>query len=572
MKPEKEAAEAAPNISGKKQKRRRRRRRGISPLMLRIMAVNFVALAMLLGGVLYLDEFRNSLIEARAQELVIQGEIIAGAIGEAATGNAEMAEINMTLARGILARLVVPAEIRGRLFSLEGKMLTDSRTLAVSNTVQSARLRSASFLEDFMGWLQEGLNHLIASFRHKRDLPMYREELEQHADDYEEIVRALNGEAGSRLRATTEQNRLIITVAVPVQRFRRVLGALLLSTDTSEIDGLVARERMVIVKIFGVTLVITLLLSIFLASTIVRPIRRLAAAADKVRMGQGRSAQIPDFTSRRDEIGDLSASLSDMTQALYLQIDAVASFAADVSHEMKNPLSSLRSAVESLGRTKDPVSREKLLAIILDDVKRLDRLISDISDASRLDAELSRAKMETVDLTRMLVTLADMYTTTRKPESPLLRLVLPVSKKADDGDEGPEQITVRGIDGPLGQVVRNLMDNAASFSRPDDEIVISLVPDPNEVRILVEDQGPGIPNDKLNDIFERFYSERPTTEAFGKHSGLGLNICRQIVKAHKGQIFAENIYADDKPDDEGRSDEKSGRKILGARFTVILPR
>lgn len=533
-------------------RRRRRRARRVSPLMLRIMAVNVVALAMLVAGVLYLDQFRSSLVNARLEELNIQAEIIAGAIGEAATGHGETAEIDLALAKQILARLVVPAEIRGRLFGMDGNMLADSRNLAVSHSIRVSKLPSITPTARTLAWVQERVNAVIGLVRHKRDLPVYREKLRQRARDYPEVRQALTGVPKTMIRASAEQKSLVITAAVPVQRFKRVLGVLMLSADTAEIDRLVSRERLLIVKIFGVTLVITIMLSVFLAGTIVRPIRRLAAAADKVRTGEGRGTEIPDFSSRGDEIGDLSVALGEMMRALYLQMDAVAAFAADVSHEMKNPLSSLRSAVESAERAKDPAVQARLMAIIQDDVKRLDRLISDISDASRLDAEMSRTKMEPVDLTILLSAVAEVYETTQKPGAPTLKLVLPVEF---DGDPSkPLPIVVRGVGGRLGQVIRNLVDNAVSFSPPGGEVTITLTKSGAFAQIVVEDQGPGIPPDKLEDIFQRFYSERPAGEAFGKHSGLGLNISRQIVKAHGGEIYAENR-----------------KSASGARFVVRLP-
>lgn len=534
-------------------RRRRRRTRRISPLMLRIMAVNVVALAMLVAGVLYLDQFRSSLVNARLEELNIQAEIIAGAIGEAATGHGETAEIDLALAKQILARLVVPAEIRGRLFGTDGSMLADSRNLAGHHSIRVSKLPPVTPMARTLTWAQEKANAIIGLVRHKRDLPVYREKFHQRARDYPEVRQALTGVPRTIIWASAEQTNLIVTAAVPVQRFKRVLGALMLSTDTAEIDKLVSRERLLIVKIFGVTLIITIMLSIFLAGTIVRPIRRLAAAADKVRTGEGRSAEIPDFSGRGDEIGDLSVALGEMMRALYLQMDAVAAFAADVSHEMKNPLSSLRSAVESAERAKDPAVQAKLMAIIQDDVKRLDRLISDISDASRLDAEMSRTKMEPVDLTILLSAVAEVYEATHKPGAPILKLVLPVEF---DGDPSkPLPVVVRGVGSRLGQVIRNLVDNAVSFSPPDGEVTITLTKSGAFALIVVEDQGPGIPPDKLEDIFQRFYSERPAGEAFGKHSGLGLNISRQIVKAHGGEIYAENR----KPASNG------------ARFVVRLP-
>ncbi|GAB4144714.1 MAG: hypothetical protein Tsb0016_14340 [Sphingomonadales bacterium] len=300
-------------------------------------------------------------------------------------------------------------------------------------------------------------------------------------------------------------------------------------------------------KVFGVSLAVTLMLSLFLAGTIARPIRRLAAAADRIRGGMGRQVRLPDYTRRGDEIGDLTRSFADMTQALYRQIDAVESFAADVAHEIKNPLSSLRSAVETVERSADPEIQKKLLGIIKDDVRRLDRLISDISDASRLDAELSRGKMDEVDLPVLLATLVDIYRSTGRGDGADIRF----------DNQASASLCVAGIEGRLGQVVRNILENALSFSRAGGAITIGLRQSGRQAVISIDDEGPGLPQQNVEDIFKRFYSERPADEAFGTHSGLGLSISKQIVEAHGGTIRAENRVEDG--------------NVKGARFIIELP-
>jgi two-component system sensor histidine kinase ChvG len=345
--------------------------------------------------------------------------------------------------------------------------------------------------------------------------------------------------------------RLMISVAVPVQRYRQVLGALMLSSDDTGIEVALRDVRIDILNVFLVVLSATVLLSLYLASTIARPVRRLAEAADQVRRGQGRKAQIPDLSSRGDEIGDLSAALKDMTAALWDRMDAIERFAADVAHEIKNPLSSLRSAVETIARVEDPMQQKKLMSILLDDVKRLDRLISDISDASRLDAELSRAELEPVAIGRMLETLIEIQRTAQ-PDGATFDLDL-------QGDA--DALVVMGIEGRLVQVFRNLLSNAVSFSPPGGNIRIRCGREADAVIVAVEDQGPGIPDAKLEAIFDRFYTQRPPGEKFGTHSGLGLSISRQIVEAHGGRIWAENLRDPAAP--LGGS--------LGARFTVRLP-
>jgi two-component system sensor histidine kinase ChvG len=356
---------------------------------------------------------------------------------------------------------------------------------------------------------------------------------------------ALVGESPGRARVD-RQGGLVLSVAVPVQRYRQVLGALMLSKGGSDIESAVADRRADILVIFAVALAVTILLSFYLAGTIARPIRRLAEAADRVRRAKGWQARIPNFTRRGDEIGDLSGALIEMTEALWRRLDAIERFAADVAHEIKNPLTSVRSAVETVARIDDPVQQKKLMAIILDDVQRLDRLISDISDASRLDTELARANTEPVDIARLLAALAEVYGTA--DDHPDFDVDVP-----EDGD-----IIVPGIEARLGQVFRNLIANAVSFSPPDGRIRLGAWKDKGRAVVTVEDQGSGIPENKLNSIFDRFYTERPKGEKFGTHSGLGLSISRQIVEAHGGEITAEN-----------RRDH-SGR-ICGARFVVRLP-
>ena len=379
------------------------------------------------------------------------------------------------------------------------------------------------------------------------DLPLYQESAIQRAHDYHEVERALAGENAGAVRSD-EGERLVLSAAVPVQRYRKVQGALMLSKGGADINAAVYGRRLEIVVVFAAALAVTVLLSFYLAGTMAGPIRRLAEAADLVRYGKGRHYQIPDFTRRDDEIGDLSGALREMTEALWVRLDAIEGFAADVAHEIKNPLTSLRSAVETVARIEDPEQQKKLMTIILDDVQRLDRLISDISDASRLDAELSRAESETVDLGQLLDALVEAQRATATVNGPHYELSVP-----------PHQdLTVSGIEGRLGQVFRNLFNNAISFSPPGGTIRLAVNREKSWLLVTISDQGPGLPEDRVEAIFDRFYSERPRGEKFGTHSGLGLSISRQIVEAHGGTIRAEN-----RRDDQGQ--------IAGASFTVSLP-
>lgn len=523
-----------------------------SPLMRRILAVNMIALGILGGGILYLNQFRESLIERRIEDLRVEAQIIAGALGESASLGPESRTIEFVPARQIIDRLVGPTKTRARLFAPGGQLILDSRYLDPSRSILVLPLPAPDEPEPWHVRVGHWVNDFLNAFSAERNLPPYVERPRQQAADYPEVVSALKGETEVRRRAL-EEGITIITAAAPVQRFRRVLGALMLSTDTREIQAIVNEERLTILKIFGISLAITLLLSIFLAGTIARPIHRLASAADEVKKGIGRADSLKRFSGRRDEVGALSRSLSEMTEALHRQINAVESFAADVAHEMKNPLSSLRSAVETLQRTSDKEVRRKLLRIIDEDVRRLDRLITDISDASKLDAELSRSQMEEVDFGELVKAIAETYSATRKAGRAEITFNPPK----------PGRIVIRGIEGRLGQVVYNLLDNALSFTPASGKIQISLAKKKGYAELVVDDNGPGLALGAEEKIFSRFYSERPKKEAFGTHSGLGLSISRQIVEAHGGTIRAENRLE--------KSKKKDKPKVLGARFVVRLP-
>ena len=525
--------------------------RPISPLTRRIIAVNVLPVALLAVGFLYLGKFESSLIGQQIESLRTQGEIFAAALSEGAVlDSTDEGEILLPdLARQMMRRLVEPTRTRARLFDIGGKQIADSRLLrGPGDAVQVTELPPIEhkgpmvrLTDRIYDWVAE----LVPS-RHKH--PPYREGATGTAEDYGEAVRALRGESASAVRSDPQSGGLVISVAVPVQRYKQVLGAVMLSSGNGEIEEELRTVRLELLRIFGVALLVTVLLSLYLAGTIARPIRRLAGAAQRAR-GRGARVEIPDFTGRGDEIGELSGSLREMTDALWDRMSAIESFAADVAHEIKNPLSSLRSAVETAARIEDPSKRRRLMVIIQDDVERLDRLISDISDASRLDAELSRLEMAPIDIAAMLHALAEMHEATQAEGAPRLTL--------DIADRG-RALIVPGTESRLSQVFVNVIANAASFSPPDGEIRIRAGADGRAVMVSVEDQGPGIPEDKLTAIFDRFYTERPAGEKFGTHSGLGLSISKQIVEAHRGRIWAEN-----------RTDATGA--VCGARFLIRLP-
>jgi two-component system, OmpR family, sensor histidine kinase ChvG len=523
----------------------------VSPLTRRILAVNVLALALLAGGFLYLGKYQASLIGQQIEALKTQGEVFAAALGEGAVlDSVDEGEILLPdLARQMMRRLVAPTRTRARLFDVKGDIIADSRVLrGPGDTVQVLELEESDRDGRILHIADQIYNWIVSLLPRHTRYQVYRESASPRAEDYAEVMRALRGETGSAIRSDPASGGLVFSVAIPIQRYKQVLGAVMLSTGSGEIEEELRTVRLELLRIFGVALLVTVALSFYLASTIARPIRRLAAAAERTR-GRRARVEIPDFTRRGDEIGDLSGSLREMTDALWQRMSAIERFAADVAHEIKNPLSSLRSAVETATRIEDLANQRRLMAIILDDVERLDRLITDISDASRLDAELGRLELAPIDVAAMLQALLDVDEATRTTDSP--RLVLAISNT----DRG---LVVPGIETRLSQVFRNVIGNAVSFSPPLGTIRLMARHDGRAVVVTVEDDGPGIPADKLTAIFDRFYTERPLGEKFGTHSGLGLSISKQIVEAHRGMIWAEN-----------RKDATGA--TLGARFCIRLP-
>ncbi len=549
-----------------------------SSLTRRILVLNLAGLAVLVSGILYLNQFREGLIDARVESLMTQGEIIAGAIAASATLDTNSLTIDpeklLELQAGqsitpssdsidaleypidpekiapVLQRLISPTRTRARLFDRDANLMLDSRHLYAGGQILKYELppiveEDASYWEQITAW--------ISGLFRRNDLPIDKEIPGGNGTVFPEVMTALGGSSATIVRMS-EQGEMVVSVAVPVQRFRAVLGVLLLSTQGGDIDRIVQGERGAIFRVFGIASLVTALLSLLLASTIANPLRRLSAAAVRVRRGVKVREEIPDFSERQDEIGNLSVALRDMTNALYARIDAIESFAADVSHELKNPLTSLRSAVETLPLAKNENSQKRLMDVIQHDVRRLDRLITDISDASRLDAELARDDAKRVDVGTLLEGLVSAAREVRRNQG--IAIELKVAKLTG----GAKGYYVTGHDLRLGQVVTNLIENARSFvPEKNGKVQISLSQMGKQVSIVVEDNGPGIQAEKIDRIFERFYTDRPPTEAFGQNSGLGLSISRQIIQAHGGTIMAENIV-----------DAKSGA-VSGARFMVLLP-
>jgi two-component system sensor histidine kinase ChvG len=547
-----------------------------SSLTRRIVFLNLTGLVALVIGVLYLTQFRAGLIDARAQSLQVQGEIIAGAIAASATVETDSITIDperlLELQAGesygpsdealsgiefpinpervapVLRRLVSPTKTRARIYDRDGVLILDSRNLYGRGDVLRFDLPPPT--AEKPGIMERAFTAVRRWFG-RGDLPLYKELGPENGKGYPEVQHALNG-MPTRMVRVNDRGEVIVSVAVPVQRFRAVRGALMLSTQGADIDDMVQAERLAIVKVFLVAASVMVVLSMLLAGTIAGPVRRLADGAERVRRRIRTRVEIPDFTRRGDEIGHLSGALRDMTNALYSRIEAIESFAADVAHELRNPLTSLRSAVETLPLAKSDDSRRRLLEVIGHDVKRLDRLISDISDASRLDAELQRQEVSSIDLPNLLkalVTGANEITSETK-----------VTLAFEGG--APAAFRIPGHDSRLGQVVSNLIDNARSFSPPGGSVRVTCRRLKSEIEITVDDDGPGVRPDALEKIFERFYTDRPE-QGFGQNSGLGLSISKQIVEAHGGRLWAENRSVS-----LGAGLEP---KVLGARFVVRLP-
>lgn len=566
-----------------------------SPLMRRIFLLNTLPLVILAVTLLFLNDFQNSLLETDVNALREQAHIYAAALGESAVmrdpsrnplPGAEFM-LDGARARPLLLHLTEPSpNVRARLVGPDGTIVADSMQEAALHAQgrvrHTADARSASRL-DAAGrrdstaqmdaaeltppvhggpgsWEPPRNNSLEIAYEWLLSLlPLSSREgivTLDSADAPPPDPRAAgprrDAEAAPYIRRT-RNHQLVITVAEPVIHDGHTVGVIQLTRQAQEVDRSLFAVRSSILSLFLVAMAVTVLLSWYLSLTIARPLLRLAVASHDMRDESGRSDTVPEaLLARRDEIGVLARALRGSVLALWARMDAIERFAADVSHEIKNPLSSIRSAIETLPRIESRERQGRLLGIISSDVKRLDRLITDIADASRIDAELSRARPEPVSVETLLSILAEMHQTTRKPEDPILRLV-------DESENAQPPLRVLAVEDRLVQVLRNLIGNAISFSPPRGSIALRCSGHGNQVEITVSDEGPGIPDGKLEDIFDRFYSERPNTENFGQHSGLGLAISRQIVEALHGALYAEN-----------RRD--AAGNILGARFVIVLPR
>ena len=540
----------------KPQSRRREKRRGprrsvlTSRLTRAIFLSNLIGLLVLALGSLAMNRFEEGIIEAKVDTLRSSSATISSLMAESATGYGLAAKLDVDVAKSILREVSLPPAWRVRLFDGSGLLLVDSAQL--DDEIAVSMLDPIIEEQEPPTW-QEELEAQSRAFIQNmlHDLPWRAKRRDRLRWDLKgDVKTALDGDIVSGQRYNDE-DALIVTVAQPVRRVQQVLGVV--SFESDDVDSIVNAERRALVPFIGLALVATLFSSLALTLFIALPMRRLSRAAEKVtRSSQNRDA-IPDLSRRHDEIGDLSVVLNEMTQGLYRRVDDIANFAGDVAHEIKNPLTSLRSASDTLRGARTKEQREKLIDIIQNDVARMDRLISDISKASKVDANLAKETAETVDVAIILNNLAQFYAQSQTHAQVLF--------SPDPTVKLP--LLVRAFESPFAQVFRNLIDNALTFSPADGKVILRAsereYDGRSEVVLTVEDEGPGIPEDNLETIFDRFYTERPKGSEFGSHSGLGLAICRQIVTAHKGQIYAQNktVEMDD---------------TTGARFIIILPR
>jgi two-component system sensor histidine kinase ChvG len=527
------------------------RRTRFSGLTRRIIFFNAFALLVFVAGVLWVQNNRAGLVDERIAGIRDQASIVAGALAEY-TANPEQRVIDVNLAGPLLLQLIEPTRLRAQIFATDGQLLADTRYLLMRNSITREELppplssnRVLAFFQRSVASVRQFYDELVG-LRPMTDLEPYFE-AGKDGRVYSEVVSALSGQTDSAVRVN-EQGSLVISVAAPIERLATLYGVLMLTTESGDIDDILQEERSALIRVSLIAFGALLLSSLYLAGFIAVPIRRLAAAAERVRRGRTGREQIPTFGDRADEIGELADSLSAMTRALYDRIDFIERFAADVAHELKNPLTSLKSAIEMLERTPAGEARDSLASVVRNDIKRIDRLISEISDASRLDAELSRARAESVDVGRLLETLVTIYNA----------MELPRNVQVTFKREGMKPAIVNGLDERLGQVFRNLIDNAISFSPEGATVRVNVSPVGNAVRVTVDDDGPGIPTNDLERIFDRFFTSRPAEHGFGKNSGLGLAIARQIMASHGGRIWADNLR------------NPLGKKC-GARFIVELP-
>ncbi|MGB6229232.1 MAG: stimulus-sensing domain-containing protein [Litorimonas sp.] len=512
-----------------------------------ILLSNLVGLFVLVAGALAMNRFEGSLVEGKVENIRSLAATITTVMGEQSTGIGQASELDVDSARQVLRAINVPDGWRVRLHDRGGQVVADTERL--DETIEVSSLdpipteepppppRMERWTAEADRWFRETVH----------DLPWRQSRRDRLRRDLKADVRTvLTGEEVTGARYD-ENDKLIVTATLPVTRVQQILGAVTVESD--DVGDTVAAERRALAPIIGLAFLVTLLSSLAVVLFITVPMRRLARAAEQVSRNPQTYDRIPDLSRRRDEIGDLSVVMRAMTSGLYNRVDDIANFAADVAHEIKNPLTSLRSAADTLRVARTDEQRDKLIDIISQDVTRMNRLITDISNASKVDANLARDTAQTLDVAEIVHNIAEFYRQTKAGPGP----------DVYDTTELDGPVYIRAFETPFAQVLRNLIDNAITFSPEDGVVRVHAEATDERVRISVTDEGPGIPPGNLETVFDRFYTQRPEGAQFGSHSGLGLAICRQIVTAHKGRIWAENWT---------RKDGSTG----GAQFTVELPR
>ncbi len=562
----------------------------------RIFVSNLLGLLILVGGILWLSKHNELLITAKRESLKIQGEIIAAAIAASPElhrdrlsfdperlpevegprlpyRNDSFASFELSLRNDhvgpVLKKLIQTAQLttRARVYDRDGELVVDTDSLfgppkksrggvAATGETPGQRVPVKTLWTRMTGWFDGS------------DLPVYREIGSANGNSYFEVRQALAGISPNPMLLLNEKGAQIVSLAVPIQRRNNTQGALLLSTPPGQIDNILAAERRVIYVLAMMAMLTTLMASLLLARTIAGPVHRLSAAADNVSRSINARADLPDYSDRQDEVGQMAGAIRRMTATLYKRIEASEKFAADVAHELKNPLTAAQSTADSLIYAKTPEQRNQCVTQIRGELKRLNRLITDVANASRLDAELARQTTKPVDLSGVLTGIVGVFRDLGKGDNVEVRLQL----EAEAMTSGA--LTVKGHDGRLGQVVTNLVDNAISFSSAGGKVTVTAERIGSEVEVAILDEGPGMPEDKLEKVFERFYSDRPESDRTrGKNSGLGLSISREIVAAHGGRIWAENRRgpAAATVDAAGHPTDSGEGPVVGARFVVRLP-
>jgi two-component system sensor histidine kinase ChvG len=518
-----------------------------SPIARLILASNLAGLVILIIGALVLNEIRSNLVQARKDSLLELSLVISSVLTDTEEvqdpDQPNKLDIIIGAATYQLKRMPLTGASRVRVFAPSGEPVVD--TALLKDEIERKDLppiKKPSAIEE--AWL----NFVRSANRTFENINIASSHLAEARTLEEEVAIALQGDEVYSERFNDNAER-VLSLTVPIKVVANVVGAL--TIETSDVAQIIAAERAALVPLILVAVLVAIITSTLLTLGIARPVRKLAMASDHVRTGAAEKLNLGSLHSRKDEIGDLARAMEAMTASLYDRIQENERFAADVAHELKNPLTSIRSAVETSQAVQDPAVREKMREVIARDVVRLDRLITDISNLSRLEAEIVREKLARVDLDRILEDIVSIYRDTSRPGEARVTLSI----------EGKDRHIVMGREGPLGQVIRNLVENARSFSLPDGEVRVILsrvsLPRGPALRIIVDDDGPGIPPDKLEKIFERFYTDRPQGAKFGNNSGLGLSIVRQIVETHRGRVWAENRIEDG--------------KTRGARFIVELP-